>query len=195
MNKELLFFTYWLLPIACLAQPSADAFRPTSSTSLRDVRMGSELSRLVDSARTGGFETSQGHWVGFSKWYGSSFREFQLTWSTRWTQYPNWTLIWGFGTGERAVKYRISPSVQLGFEFEQPLGRNSGLKLSLLRRFGGGLKEMPCEADYGEIGERLQSVNCRLASSAIPPEQTLGMLWNEAPRDRSQIFLAYEFRF
>jgi len=61
-------------------------------------------------------------------------------------------------------------------------------------RFGGGLKEGTCVADYGDIGG-VQSVNCRLAASELPPQETLKHLFNQAPHDRVTLNFRYSINF
>lgn len=153
----------------------------TGQTYLLDIRQGSALSRQVSQASAQGFELSGGAPVRFDRWYGSAWKDLQLSWMTQW--HPQWGLIWGWSTGERGAKYRIDPSVQLGFVFQQPLGRDSSWSLRATTRLGGRLRESACVADYGDIGG-VQAVNCRLAASVLPPAQTLRLLWNDPPHDR-----------
>ena len=49
------------------------------------------------------------------RWYGRTWTDTHLAWMTQAS--PQWGLIWGFGTGERADKYTIAPSVKLGLAF------------------------------------------------------------------------------
>jgi hypothetical protein len=49
-------------------------------------------------------------------------------------------------------------------------------------------------ADYGDIGG-VQSVNCRLAASELPPQETLKHLFNQAPHDRVTLNFRYSINF
>lgn len=164
----------------------------TQTTHLIGVQQSSALSREVSGFRSQQFNLSNGELVRFSHWYKTNWQELQLTWLTQIN--PQLGLIWGGGTGERGPKYRIAPSLQLGFLFEQPLSNQSAWSLRATTRLGGRLREKTCLADFGNIGG-MQTVNCRLAATHLPPEETLQYLLNEAPRDRLLIGLRYVRNF
>ncbi len=164
----------------------------TQKTHLIGVQQGSALSREVSGYRSQQFNLSNGELVRFSHWYKTNWQELQLTWLTQINSQLG--LIWGGGTGERGPKYRIDSSLQLGFLFEQPLSNQSAWSLRATTRLGGRLKEKTCSADFGNIGG-IQTVNCRLAATHLPPEETLKYLLNEAPRDRLLISLRYVRNF
>ena len=82
------------------------------STSLIEIRQGSELSRQVRSLHGQGYESSGGEQVDFATWYSSNWTDMRATWMTPLS--ANTGFIWGFGTGERGPKYRIDPSLRLG---------------------------------------------------------------------------------
>jgi hypothetical protein len=170
------------------------AFVPPSSqtTHLIGIHQGSALSREVSGFRGQSFELSNGELVRFNRWYKTHWQDLQMTWMTEIN--PRWGLIWGLSTGERGPKYQIDPSLQLGFLFQQPLSKQSAWSVRATTRIGGRLKEKTCLADYGEIGG-VQTVNCRLAATELPPEETLKYLLNEAPRDRMVIALRYVRQF
>lgn len=170
------------------------AYVPPASqkTHLIGVQQGSALSREISGLRGQGFELSNGDWVGFDRWYSTHWQDLQMTWMTEIN--PRWGLIWGLSTGERGPKYQIDPSLQLGFLFQQPLSKHSAWSVRATTRLGGRLKEKTCLADYGDIGG-VQTVNCRLAATELPPEETLKYLLNEAPRDRMEIALRYVRQF
>jgi hypothetical protein len=170
------------------------AFVPpsTQTTHLIGIQQGSALSREVSGFRGQSFELSNGEQVRFNRWYKTQWQDLQLTWLTE--IHPQWGLIWGVSTGERGPKYRIDPSLQLGFLYQQPISKQSAWSIRATTRFSGRLKEKTCLADYGDIGG-VQTVNCRLAASELPPEETLKYLLNEAPHDRLVIALRYVRHF
>lgn len=170
------------------------AFVPpsTQKTHLIGIQQGTGLSREISSLRGQSYELSNGELVRFSRLYKTHWQDLQLTWLTELN--PQLGLIWGMGTGERGPKYRIDPSMQLGFLFQQPLGKQSAWSVQATTRLGGRLKERTCIADYGDIGG-VQTVNCRLAATELPPEETLKFLLNEAPRDRLVFAVRYVKQF
>jgi hypothetical protein len=156
------------------------------------IQYGSALSHTVGNFRGQSYELSGGELVRFDRWYRTHWQDMQLTWLTEFNTQLG--LIWGLSTGERGAKYQIDPSMQLGFLFQQPLSKQSVWSLRATTRLGGRLKEKTCLADYGDIGG-VQSVNCRLAASNLPPVETLKYLLNEAPRDRLMLAVRYVKQF
>ncbi|MCW3782195.1 hypothetical protein OM960_11400 [Defluviimonas sp. CAU 1641] len=161
-------------------------------TQLVDARAGTSLSDIARQLGTGGYELSDGSPVAFSDWYSSSWTDLRLTWVTQVSQ--NFGVYWGFGTGERGPKYEIEPSLKLGLIVLQPVSRNGMLSLSATTVIGGAFNEGTCTADYGAIGGT-QTVNCRLAASVLPPEETLAYLVHEKPADRFELILRYRLSF
>lgn len=153
---------------------------------------GSGQSSIAASFRikTGGL--SDGSRYDFSRYYSTDFRDLRVTMLSPLTQ--NFGIIWGFGTGERGDKYKIDPSLKLGFLATVPAGENALLSLSVTSVIGGYFREEPCTADYGAIGG-IQTVNCRLADSIMPPEETLDYLVNQRPSDQVNMSLRYLQRF
>lgn len=164
----------------------------TQSTHLIGIQYGSALSRQVGGVRGQSYELSGGELVRFDRWYGTRWQDMQLTWLTELN--PRLGVIWGFGTGERGPKYRIAPSMQLGFLYQQPLSKLSAWSVRATTRLGGRLREKTCIADYGDIGG-VQAVNCRLAASELQPKETLKYLLDESPRDRWVLAVRYVKRF
>jgi len=164
----------------------------TQKTHLIGVQYGSALSREVSGFRGQSYELSGGELIRFDRWYRTHWQDLQLNWLTEVN--PQLGFIWGFGTGERGPKYRIQPSMQLGFLFQQPLSKQSAWSARFTTRLGGALKEKTCLADYGDIGG-VQTVNCRLAATELPPEETLKYLLNESPRDRMVFAVRYVKQF
>lgn len=135
---------------------------------------------------------SDGSKVSLEQWYSSGIKDLNVTLLT--TVDDSFGVLWGFGLGESGAKFRIDPSLTLGFVYKQDLGRASTLSLRVSTVLGGRLTEWPCTADYGLIGG-VQKVNCRMASSILPPAETLEYLFDDPPHEQVQISLTYEFRF
>jgi len=163
-----------------------------SATHLIEAQQGSLLSARVSGLIGGGFETAGGAWVGFDRWYSSRWQDARFTWMTQLS--PHLGVIWGFSTGERGEKYEIEPSLKLGFVFHAPLTRSTAVSLRASSIVGGRLRERACLANYGAIGG-VQSVNCRLAASVLPPDQTLSYLFNEKPYQKDMFFLQFAWSF
>ncbi len=106
----------------------------------------------------------------------------------------NFGVIWGLGTGEGGEKYHIEPSLKIGFLATEPMGDNGLLSLAVTTVLGGYFREGSCTADYGPIGG-VQSVNCRMADSTLPPAETLNYLLNQRPSDQLGVSLRYQLRF
>ena len=133
------------------------------TTSLVDIHQGSALSDRASSLRAGGYELQDGTWVSFDKWYRTNWIDLHMDLLTQITDDTG--ILWGFGTGEQAEKYRIEPSFKLGFLTQFHPTPNSILSFSLTTTIGGSLTEKSCQADYGDLGT--YSVNCRLAASKM----------------------------
>jgi len=158
------------------------------STHLIDIKQGSELSGKVSELLSGGFETAQGNFVPFKQWYQTNWTDTKTVWMTEIN--PNFGVIWGFSTGEKAEKYEISRSMTIGFAYSTQLDKTSFLSIRGTTILGGNLKEKSCTADYGAIGG-VQEVNCRLAASTLPPSETLHYLFNEKPINKDMFFIRY----
>ncbi|MGG7645462.1 hypothetical protein ACQ5SP_11710 [Rhodovulum sp. YNF3179] len=153
------------------------------------------ISRRSESARSlswGETQLSDGTSVPFEPWYSSDWRDLRVTLLTLVDE--NFGILWGLGTGERGEKYEIEPSVTLGFIRRFDLSRNSSLTLRLSYTHGGDLQEKTCRADYGDIGG-IQTVNCRLAATPLPPRDTLQYLVDEPPGDQLEAAINYVIRF
>ena len=165
---------------------------PAAATHWVEFTQGSELSKLVAGFRSGGFESAGGQWVGFDKWYRPKMVDTRLTWMTQLS--PEFGVLWGASTGERAEKYTIAPSLKLGFVYQIKAGPRSHLSIRATSVIGGRLQERACTADYGEIGG-VQQVHCRLAATELAPDQTLKYLINALPPDRHQAQIRYTYLF
>ena len=164
-----------------------------SSTHLVELAQVSENSRAVSRLRAGAYETALGQSVSFDRWYrASGLQDTRLTWMTQ--LHRDWGLLWGFGTGEQGEKYKIAPSLKLGFVFQTPLGQRARFSIRATTLLGGRLSERPCTADYGDIGG-VQQVNCRLAASTLRPADTLQHLLNQGPVDRTDVQIRYVYPF
>ena len=162
------------------------------STHLLDMRQGSVRSDIVRQVSRGGYELAGGESVEFRDWYSPAFPDLHLSFLTKIGEDTG--IIWGFSTGERGEKYRISPGLKLGFVHAIHPTSDSTLTLTATVQLGSRLRERTCTADYGEVGG-VERVNCRLAASLIPPEETLRHRLAMDGLDDSRIALSYELRF
>lgn len=162
----------------------------SAATYLVDVSQDSRLSRQIRSLQNGGFETADGQWVGFERWYASRWRDTKLSWMTQVN--PNFGVTWGLSTGESAPKYTLAPGLQLGFIFQSQPHKNGHVAFSASTVLGGRLREKPCTANYGDIGG-VQLVNCRLAASVLEPAATLNYLYNDKPGSTFKLTYRYSF--
>ncbi|MER8747868.1 hypothetical protein NKH57_01040 [Mesorhizobium sp. M1050] len=160
------------------------------TTSLVDLHQGSPLSDRAHDLGGGGYELQDGSRISFNQWYHASWVDMHVELLTQITEDTG--ILWGFGTGEEGEKYRIEPSLKLGFLTQMHPGPNSTLSLSLTTTLGGKLTEKPCEANYGDLGT--YSVNCRLAASEMAPEETLKYLVNAKPESQ-HLWLNYRVTF
>lgn len=182
-----------LLPWLIAGQPSGYLWAQTflENAELVDVRLG-QHSYLADDLSTGTGNLAGGGTYSFEPWYRGDFADLRLTMIT--PVNPNFGVFWGFGTGESGEKYQIDPSVKVGFLAVEPVSDNATLSLSMAVVVGGYLREEACTADYGAIGG-VQRVNCRLADSILPPDETLKYLIDAPPSDQVTLSLRYELKF
>ena len=135
---------------------------------------------------------SDGSSIDMAPWYASGWQDLQMTWLTEIDASTG--VFWGFSTGEQGGKYSIDPALTLGFLNVQDLEDGWTVSLSTTFRFGGRLTEDACIADYGAIGG-VQTVNCRMSGSYLPPAETLDYLWDEAPEGQLDLNLRWELKF
>lgn len=157
---------------------------PPRSTSLIEVRQGSDLSSRMRGLRGQGYESATGDRVDFSAWYSTRWTDMHVSFLTQLSASTG--LIWGLGTGESGSKYSISPSLKLGLIHRARLDRRTVLTWRATTTLGARLRERSCTADYGDIGG-IQAVNCRMAASTLEPAETLNYLFNETSRNQHQI--------
>lgn len=174
--------------LGALALPAA----AQDYTHLVEVRAGSSLSQLARSAVFLDQIYSDGSRIDMAPWYASGWQDLQMTWLTEIDRANG--IFWGFSTGEQGGKYRIDPALTLGFLNVQDLEDGWTVSLSTTFRFGGRLTEDACIADYGAIGG-VQTVNCRMSGSYLPPAETLDYLWDEAPEGQLDLNLRWELKF
>jgi len=160
------------------------------ATSVVDIHQGSPLSDRARGLGDGGYELQKGSLVSFGQWYRANWVDMHVDLLTQITEDTG--ILWGFGTGEQGEKYRIEPSLKLGFLTQVHPSANSTLSLSLTTTIGGHLTEKTCEADYGDLGA--YRVNCRLAASEMAPEETLKYLVNAKPESQ-HLWLNYRVTF
>lgn len=161
-----------------------------AKTKLSDVSQGGDLSELAKSFRSQSFELQDGTIVRMDDYYKTSWTNLKITFLTELN--TNFNLLWGIGTGEYGSKYRIDPSILLGFIYNRDLKRGSVFSFRFSQRFGERFIEKPCAASYGTISEQFQPVNCRLAASDLPPDETLRYL---VIRDSAESSPSWNFVF
>lgn len=163
-----------------------------ANTYLIDIGQGSQLSQVMRTSQTGGFETANGNWISFKGWYSTNWTDSRLAMMTQLT--PWLGFIWGASTGELGEKYTIDPSVKVGLVVRHDFAKNSSLSFKATTILGGSLREKSCIADYGEIGGQ-QKVNCRLAATPLAPNDTLQYLYNMKPLNSYFLSLQYSLSF
>lgn len=159
---------------------------------LTEISQNNPSSKQASDFRGGSFELSDGQVQSFDRWYHPDFQDLRLSWLLPMS--PTWGVTWGLSTGERAEKYTIAPSLKLGFVLDMPLSHRSRLSASASAWLGGRMREKPCSAFYAEFGD-FKAVNCRMAASLLPPEETLNYLVFALPQDRHLIKLKYQYFF
>lgn len=175
----------------CALATGAAAQVGVGRTHLLDLQAGSGRSDLVRDIRRGGYELAGGGAVAFRDWYTPDLPDLTLVLLTQLTD--GFALTWGVSTGEAGRKYRIAPALHIGFVAQTELWANATLTLSAQTLIGGGLRERSCLADYGPFG--MAEVNCRLAATPLPPDETLRYLMDVPGRDDSRISLRFDYRF
>ena len=164
----------------------------SDNTHLIDISADSELIGKVREISYGGYTLSDGTPVSFRKWYTSKWADISLTWMTEVNR--NFGIFWGVSTGESGQKYRIQPGFRIGFLVQTEFAQNGTISFSATTVLAGMLTESSCEAHYGDIGG-IQIVNCRLAASPLPPVETLQYLFNDPPKDQTEVTFRYQLRF
>lgn len=198
LNSILRTLTPTLLSVGLLAASSTasaqsylrrgDSF--LNSTYIIEITQDTSISVKARELRSGGYETASGNYIDFKQWYTPAWYDTRVSWLTQIT--PNWGVIWGLSTGESAEKYTIDPSLRLGVTYQAKPIKNGTLTFTATTTKGGILAEKACTANYGEIGG-VQVVNCRLAASALAPEDTLTYLTYAAPLNTWYISFNYIF--
>lgn len=180
--------------IAVLLMPltQAWAFNLIEATYLLDIQQGTELSGRVANVRGHDYESAYGETISMRKWYSTRWTDAQISFLTQVNKKLGF--IWGFSTGEKGEKYEISPSLKIGFIFSTNVFGNDLLSIRGHRIFFGALTEKSCVANYGDVGG-VREVNCRLAATWLPPEETLRYNFDERPRNRSQLSIEYRKEF
>ncbi len=168
-------------------------------TYLLDARTGSSRAALARDLSLGEVKLSDGGAIDLTEWYSSRLPEMNVTLLTAVT--PAFGVIWGVSTGERGVKYRIDPGLWLGFVYRYELTQRGTLSVTATTLLGGDFREQTCRATYGDqsrpdpIMSGAQIVNCRLAGSVLPPDQTLRYLERRSGFSETRATLRYDFRF
>lgn len=173
---------------AVLLQASAAA---ASDTYLLDIYAGSARSEQVSAVRTGSYELADGEVVRFDDWYAPVIPDLTVLMLTEVSD--DFGIIWGVSFGERGEKYRIEPALHLGLTWRLRLSETATLSTSLQTLIGGRLRERSCSADYGIFG--VSEVNCRLAASLLPPEETLSYMFDTPGWKEARVSIRFEQLF
>lgn len=158
---------------------------------LLDLSDGSDRAARVRSASRGGYALSDGSPVRLRDWYEPELPDLTLRLMTEMSE--GFGITWGVSTGEAGRKYRIAPALHLGFVLQDELFQNALLTVSGSTLLGGNLTERSCLGDYGEFGA--MAVNCRLAATMLPPEETLNHLLDRSGWRSSWLAVQFEYRF
>ncbi len=161
-------------------------------TQLASISFEGATTGIVQSAAADGFELSGGEAVDLKAWYSPKFPNVNATFLTQVSD--DMAIAWGGSLGEVGQKYRIGPGVNFGLSWRQELGPSGTVQFDLFGSYGSALREVGCLGDYGAIGG-MQAVNCRLAASVLPPEETLAYLWDLPPQFSATVRLTYRFVF
>ncbi|ARU01152.1 hypothetical protein LOKVESSMR4R_01839 [Yoonia vestfoldensis] len=161
-------------------------------TSLLDLRAGSVRSDLARDLSAGRYALEDGTMVDLFDWYRPRVTDLNILFLTELE--PSFALIWGISTGETGQKYRIDPGLWLGVFYRAELAENQVLTFAARTLLGGAMQERPCVAFY-TILDAFTQVNCRLAASTLPPQDTLQFLVNEPGSIETTFSLRYEIRF
>ena len=186
-----LLFGVWLTGLAASGACAQSLF--VDRTALIDVHQGSSLDGTVWALGTGGYELSDATPIYLRHWYTTQRPNVSASWLTEIR--PDFGVTWRFQTGEHGDKYHINPALNLGIIMVDQLSAQSTLSFTANGVIGGWLKESTCQADYGAIGSGIQTVNCRLAASELPPAETLKYLANVPPPDWLVLGVRLAFRF
>jgi len=176
----------------CLFAQSVHAQGFWERTFLLDLRIGSSRSDIATNLARGGYELDGGTPIDFADWYTARLPEFNIKFLTSLS--PDLGLIWGISTGERGEKYRIDQGMWIGFIYRYETSNQSDWTLSAMSLLGGDFRERTCQAYY-RVTESFETVNCRLAATPLPPQDTLRFLVRERGFRDARATLRYQIRF
>ena len=176
-----------LLKGAVLAVMLQSGAASASETHLLDVYAGSSRSAQMKTVRSEGYELAGGEVVRFDDWYRPVIPDLTVLLLTELS--ADLGLIWGVSLGERGEKYRIDPAFHIGLTWQVRLSETATLSTSVQTMIGGRLRETSCSADYGVFG--MAEVNCRLAASLLPPEETLDYLFDTPGHRETRVTIRF----
>ena len=183
-------FIFSLMPESLRAETAAESL--LQSTYIINIQENMRFSQTITQLGLGALELSQGEVRRFEPWFKPKWTDLRLDFMTQVND--RFGLLWSVSTGERGQKYRVDPEFRAGLIVQFEPVPQRFLSFLYTRSLGGALRELPCVADYGEIGGE-QKVNCRLAGSALAPDETLKYLVKIKPRDRHWYGLRVRFQF
>jgi len=147
----------------------------SSHFNLIDIRFENHMQSIARSLSRSVIQMEDGELNSLRSFYIPDFPNVGLTFSTRVSDEHYWII--GFDTGTQGDKYIIYPSIQFGWYSKFYLSRNLVFEANVSLRLGGRFKEKSCIADFGSIASS-KEINCRLADSILPPNETLNYLAN-----------------
>ena len=166
------------------------------SIAIYDIHQGDPLSDLAWSFSQEGFflqpvDGSTGPWQSMAPFYATHWRE--VTAKALLTLDANHGIVFGLTTGEEGEKYKIDPSIILGFIAQSHPRLNGTLTLQAGTSLFGHMTEYPCVGDFGAVGSDI-TVNCRLAADMVNTDDSLKFLVNEDP-SRLSLTVSYVGNF
>jgi hypothetical protein len=176
----------------CAFTSLAQAQDMFEQTFLLDVNMGSVRSNIAREFSVGGYELEDGTPVRFADWYTPRMSDLNVLFLSEINQ--SFAVTWGLSTGEQGDKYKIEPGVWLGFVHRVELDQHRSVTLSARTLLGGRFKEHSCVGYYTIIDD-FAEVNCRLAASVLPPEETLQFLADETGLIETVVSIRYDITF
>lgn len=180
-----------LLGLSCAVPTLASAQDLFEKTFLYKFSDSSSRSKIVRSVSRGGYELDDGRYQSFRGWYSSDIPDLTLLLYTE--ANPNFAVIWGISTGEYGEKYRIDPTLHLGFSVTHAFTPHFSITLTAIGALGGRLSEKSCFANYPPFGT--YEVNCRLAASELPPAETLDYMMSARGWHESTISIKLDYQF
>jgi len=140
LSTKIQMFKALCVALSAALSVSGPARASEFGSDLLDFRIGGRFSSVAQRLALGGYELAQGEYVSFDQWYTPRMREISVQFLT--AVAPDMGVTWGFGTGERGAKYRIQPSLQIGFIYQKEVFPNGWLSFIFDGVIGGNFSEI-----------------------------------------------------